>query len=190
MQPEALLATAAQYYPEGIENYAPAYRDSVEFQRLSEVLARSRRLASDSPAEHPWGGFCELLGREFDGCSVWNNHEERYDPCHGCRVYLPWVTPGRDVAHAECVVVLVSLLAPVYALYASRASAWVRLAEFPARFVEHEARLAALVEAEFGYTRVPAPTLAMAVPDRVPPDASLNLGEAALIDLLFTPDRW
>ncbi|PTL81969.1 hypothetical protein DAT35_19325 [Vitiosangium sp. GDMCC 1.1324] len=93
---------------------------------------------------------------------------------------------------------LLSKLAPVYALYASRMErstppelkSWLRFPPFPPEFQSHEARLAGLTESTFGFTRLPNDVLFIPVPDLVPRSANYGPGEAQLIDCLFTCHRW
>jgi len=117
------------------------------------------------------------------------------DPCYSVRVSLPGFKGGEPLYN--CVVCLLSQLAPVYALYASHTDRndpgeghWLRLPPFPPEFQSHEARLAALIQATFGFTRLPNDVLLTPVPDLVPQTAHFGLGEARLIDCLFTPYRW
>ncbi|OJT26646.1 hypothetical protein BO221_00975 [Archangium sp. Cb G35] len=98
----------------------------------------------------------------------------------------------------DCVVCLVSKLAPVYALYASHTDKndpgetghWLRFPPLPPRFQAHEARLATLIESTFGYTHLSNDILFTPVPDLVPRTANFGLGKAQLIDCLFTRHRW
>jgi hypothetical protein len=92
---------------------------------------------------------------------------------------------------------LLSRLAPVYALYASHytnrlsgGEAWWRFAPFPPQYQEHEAKLAALIEATLGFTRVSTEALLTPVPDLAPVSGNAVLGEAVLADCLFTRVRW
>ena len=57
---------------------------------------------------------------------------------------------------------MVSVLAPVYALYArhwkddrTERETWLRYPPLPSEFQAHEAKLAALIESSFGAVRVP-----------------------------------
>ncbi len=54
----------------------------------------------------------------------------------------------------------------------------------------HEAKLSGLIESTLGFTRLPNETLFTPVPDLVPRSANYGLGEAQLIDCLFTWHRW
>jgi len=120
----------------------------------------------------------------------------RQDPCYSVRVSNPGFVTG-DLVFDE-VVGLVSTLAPVYAIYASHTDKaslperkdWLRFPPFPSRLQAHEAKLTGLIEATFGYTRLPNDILFIPVPDLVPSTANYLLGEAVLIDCLFTRHRW
>ncbi len=94
-------------------------------------------------------------------------------------------------------VCLLSLLAPVYALYAShsldtgsRVESWTRYPPLPPEFQPHEARLAALVEATFGATRLSNEVLFAPIAGLAPRTGTRAPGEALLADLLLTHDRW
>lgn len=98
------------------------------------------------------------------------------------------------------VVCLLSQIAPVYALYAAHVEergaglsrsreAWLRFPPLPVEFQAHETRLAQLIESTFGFTRLSNEILFTPVPDLVPRVGHLQLGEAQLIDCLFTPYR-
>ena len=91
-----------------------------------------------------------------------------------------------------------SRLTPVYALYAShvedrgpglKRDHWLGFPPLPAEFQDHEKRLAELIESTLGATRLSNDVLFTPVPDRVPRTGHLQLGEARLIDCLFTPYR-
>ena len=86
----------------------------------------------------------------------------------------------------------------VYAIYASHvdktkhpeSEAWLRFPPFPPDFQSHEAKLASLIESTFGFTRLPNDVLFTPVPDLVPRTVNYPLGEALLIDCLFTEHRY
>jgi hypothetical protein len=90
-----------------------------------------------------------------------------------------------------------SLLAPVYALYASHSQEqaserrhWIAYPPLPSEFHSHEAKLSGLIESTFGANRLPNEVLFIPVPDLVPRTANFGLGQAQLIDCLFTHHRW
>jgi hypothetical protein len=109
-------------------------------------------------------------------------------------VSLPGHKPGDDLY--DELVCMISLLAPVYALYASHhldtgavAESWLRFPPLPPGFEPHELTLASLIEAAFGATRLHRDTLSSPVPDLRPP-GMLQGRETRLVDCLFTPNRY
>jgi len=187
---EALVRLVHLYYPAGMETYDPRYEASEEAQRLRALIEPH---VGGTPA---WKDFIQRLRVEFADCDIWDSTVPRHDPCYSVRVSNPGFVTG-DLVFDE-VVGLVSTMAPVYALYAShtdRASlperkSWMRFPPFPSRLQGHETKLAGLIEATFGYTRLPNDILFIPVPDLVPSTANYLLGEALLIDCLFTRHRW
>ncbi|MFL5348339.1 MAG: hypothetical protein ACJ8AT_26385 [Hyalangium sp.] len=85
---------------------------------------------------------------------------------------------------------MISVLAPVYALYArhwkddrTERETWLRYPPLPPEFQAHEVKLAALIESSFGATRVPNEVLFTHAPDLL----ALQLSHRApwLAELLF-----
>ncbi|MFE8603139.1 hypothetical protein [Archangium violaceum] len=118
-----------------------------------------------------------------------------HEPCNSIRVYLPGSMP--DASRRDCIVGLMSQLAPVYAIYASHADRslpggdyWLRFSPFPTEFQELETKLAGLIESTLGFSRLSNEVLFTPVPDLVPRIANHGPGEARLIDCLFTQHRW
>jgi len=187
---EALVHLVHRFYPAGLDNEDPRYNESEEGQRLNEVI-----LANVKPSQS-WKDFIQRLRGEFPGCSLWDTTIPRHDPCYGVRVSQPGFVPGDP--RCDDVVCLLSQIAPVYALYAShtlktgpdQGDYWLRYPPFPPEFQAQEARLAGLIESTFGFTRLSNDTLLTPVPDLVPSSANFVLGEAQLIDCLFSRDRW
>jgi hypothetical protein len=189
---DALVQLVHRYHPAGLRNDDPGYDASEEGQRLT-ALVNSH--AEPSPA---WKGFIQRLHEEFPDCSIWDTTLPHHDPCYYCRVSLPGFVTGAP--RYDCIVCLLSQLAPVYALYAShtekpspslpRGDYWLRFPPFPPEFQAQEARIAGLIESTFGFTRLPNDVLFTPVPDLVPRTANHGLGEAKLIDCLFTWHRW
>jgi len=187
---EALVQLVHRYYPAGLDNDDPRYKASEEGQRLQALIEAH---VGGMPA---WTDFIQRLRVEFADCDIWDARIPWHDPCYSARVSNPGFVTG-DLVFDE-VVCLLSTLAPVYAIYAShtdRASlperkGWLRFPPFPSRLQAQEAKLAGLIEATFGYTRLPNDILFIPVPDLVPRSANYRLGEALLIDLLFTEHRW
>jgi hypothetical protein len=67
---------------------------------------------------------------------------------------------------------MLSVLAPVYALYArhwrddrTERESWTRFPPLPPEFHAHEEKLASLVEPTFGFVRLPTEVLFTPVPD-------------------------
>ncbi len=193
MKPEpfadALVQLVRCYYPSGLCNDDPGYRESEESQRLTRLI-----LANVQPSP-TWKGFTRRVVQEFPDCNIWDTTVPYHEPCNSVRVSLPGFMP--DAPRYDCVVGLLSQLAPVYALYASHtdkslpgADYWLRFPPFPPEFQAHEAKLAGLIESTLGFTRLSNDILFTPVPDLVPRAANYGLGEARLIDCLFTRDRW
>lgn len=134
------------------------------------------------------------LSRELPDCWLWDTTVPSHDPCYECRVSLPGFQVG-DPLH-DCVVCMLSKLAPVYALYASHSDRsapggyWMGFPLFPTEFQSLETKLAALIESTFGFTGLPNDVLFTLVPDLVPRTANYGPGQAQLIDCLFTRHRW
>jgi hypothetical protein len=185
----ALAQLLHGYYPEGLWPDEPAYKSSVEAQRLTQLLAATRE------APQPWKDFVQRVGEEFGDCMRWDMTLLWAEPCYRLRVSLPGVVMGGE-RHDE-VICLLSVLAPVYALYASHfqdtgplKEAWTRYPPLPTEFQAHEARLAMLLESTLRVTRLPTDVLFTPIPGLAPRTGNVPLGKALLIDLLFTVDRW
>src|SRR5262249_39109454 len=126
-------------------------------------------------------------------CMLWDRTLP-HDPCYICAVALPGVEMGGN--RYDAVICLLSLLAPVYALYAQHSldtgpllESWHRFPPFPPEYQAHEAKLASLIESTFGFTRLSNEVLSTPLPDLVPSSGTLGLGQARLIDCLFNPHR-
>ncbi|MCY1076532.1 hypothetical protein [Archangium lansingense] len=186
---EALVKLVHRYYPAGLRNDDPRYDASEEGQHLTTLIH-----ANVQPSL-AWKGFTQRLLKEFPDCHIWDTTIPYHDPCYSVRVSLPGFVTGAP--RYDGIVCLLSQLAPVYALYASHtdkslpgADYWLRFPPFPPEFQAHEAKLAGLIESTFGFTRLPNDTLFTPVPDLVPRSANHGLGQAQLIDCLFTWHRW
>ncbi|WP_257456269.1 hypothetical protein [Archangium lipolyticum] len=187
---DALVQLVHCYYPSGLCNDAPRYKESEEGQRLTRLIQAN---VQPSPT---WKAFTQRVVQEFPDCNVWDTTVPWHEPCNSVRVSLPGSMP--DAPHYDCVVCLLSQLAPVYALYASHAQrsspperkSWLRFPPVPPEFQEHEAKLCGLIESTLGFTRLSNEALFTPVPDLVPRSANYGPGEAQLIDCLFTPHRW
>lgn len=184
---EALIQLLHRYYPSGVLADEPRYKESEEARRLEALL----RDAMGST--QVWDGFVQRLEEEFPGCMLWDRSLP-HDPCYICAVALPGVEMGGN--RYDAVICLLSLLAPVYALYIDHfldtgplLESWHRFPPFPPEYQAHETKLASLIESTFGFTRLSNEVLATPLPDLVPPSGTLGLGQARLIDCLFNPHR-
>ncbi|HYO73112.1 MAG TPA: hypothetical protein VEU33_44320 [Archangium sp.] len=193
MKPEltadALVQLVHRYHPAGLLIDDPRYDASEEGQRLTALVHAN---VTPSPT---WKGFIQRLDQQFPDCHLWDTTVPYHDPCYSVRVSLPGFVPGGP--RYDCIVGLLSQLAPVYALYASHtdkslpgADYWLRFPPFPPEFQAHEAKLAGLIESTFGFTRLSNDILLTPVPDLVPRTANWEVGRAQLIDCLFTWHRW
>lgn len=185
---DELIALVHRVYPSNLEGNDPRYDASVEFQRL--IAAREAAMAD----AQVWDSFFRRLRDAVPGCHVENWSTLRYDACRRCRVYLPGTTPAST--EVKAVVGLVSILAPVFAIYASHqtyegqrvSNTHIYFPPLPTEFHEHEATLDGLIRSSFGFERLPNHILFTPVPD-------LQVGNKApekvqLIDCLFTDNRW
>lgn len=184
----ALVQLLHRYYPAGVLVDEPDYATSEEARRLDALL---RNVMQDT---HAWDEFVRRLQVEFPGSLVWDRTLLQHDPCYICAISLPGMEMGGD--RYEGIVCLLSLLAPVYALYAEHQldsgvlrESWLRFPPFPPEYQEHEAKLAALIESTFGFVRLSNEMLSTPVPDLVPRSGTVGLGHARLMDCLFTPHR-
>ena len=209
---DSLMRLVRWYYPPGLAAYAPDYQGSEQATRLRSLLggvARDVGDVTEYAATHPpvpdevfalgatarelraWPVFLERVRQEFPGCLIGNKTISFADPCYACEVGLPGVQIG--CGRYDMVVCLLSLLAPVYAIYGYHdcpgQDFWTRFPPLPEEFQDHERRLAALVEAEFGFTRLSKEILLTPTPDLVPLSGNLLLGEAKLIDCLITTEH-
>lgn len=192
LSPSQLLEVVHHYYPAHLDDTAPGYRESTEFQRL--LAAREEAQAKRSA---PWKKLLQRLKEELSECKVedwtvlWSD-----DNCWRARVYLPGPVPVSGGEEARAVVLLVSILAPVYVLYTSFQLYLVEgRFQRPRLFYEavpETKRIAegvdSLVRRELDVRRLPNETLFTPVPDIQ--CRNVALGEAKLIDCLFTDDRW
>jgi hypothetical protein len=186
---DALVRLVHCYYPAGLRNDDPGYMESEESQRLIRLI-----LANVQPSP-TWKGFIGRVVEAFPGCNIWDTTVPYHEPCTSVRVSLPG--SQSDAPVYDCVVGLLSQLAPVYAIYASHThrrvtgvDSWLRFPPFPPEFQAHETKLAGLIESTLGFTRLSNDVLLTPVPDLVPRAANYGPGEALLVDCLFTRDRW
>ena len=186
---DALIQLVHRYYPVGLTNGDPRYIESEQEQRIIPIVS------ADVGGTPQWKDFIRRIVQEFSDCLIWDTTTPYHDPCFSCQVSLPGFVMGNP--RYDCVVFLLSRLAPVYAIYASHVDRsklperdyWVRFPPLPAEYQSHEARIAGLIESTFGFTRLSNDVLFTPIPDLVPRTGHLSLGEAKLIDCLFTPYR-
>ncbi len=183
-----LLELVYRYYPRNLESHDPRYEESEESQR------REARQAAARKQEEAWNAFLQRAREELSGCRLWELPFLLYHPCRCLRVALPDSPMGADLQKA--VVLLVSVLVPVHVLYAS----WQilqggRVSEsrtyFPPLLEEFqpiEARLDALVQDVLHTARLSNDVLFTPVPDVQV--GHVDLGQARLVDCLFSDDRW
>ncbi len=192
------LPTAAQlvelvhhYLPANIWESEPAYYATPEYQRLEAA----RREASKT-WHMQWNAFLARLREELPRCTVEDWTILISDNCWRVRAHLPHRVPVEGGGEEfRAVVGLVSIFAPVAATYTSFKQ---RIAEHQWRpsqtfyepvpaTREYEEVLVRLLREELGAPRLPNETLFTPVPDI---QYGVLLGEARLIDCLFTEDRW
>jgi len=186
-----LLELVHQYYPANLRDSEEGYVESAQYQRL--LRARQDALKNSGPWEHLVSKLTETL----PGCRVedWSVLFSN-DNCWRVRVYLPDVRQLEDGGQeVRAIVVLVSILAPVYVRYTSSRKLVGRRWEETKLFYEdvpetkpHADKVEALVRSELGVRPLPHDTLFTQVPDIQCRNTSL--GRAQLIDCLFTDDRW
>jgi hypothetical protein len=186
-----LLELIHQYYPANIREFEEGYSESEQYQRL--LRTRQEALKNSGPWEHMRSKLMDALPdcRIEDWSVLFSD-----DNCWRARVYLPEVLQleggGEEV---RAVVVLVSILAPVYVRYSSFRKLVGRRWEETKLFYEdvpetkpYADKVEALVRSELGAQPLPLETLFTPVPDI---ECGLRaLGKAQLIDCLFTYDRW
>lgn len=185
-----LVQLVHRYYPAGLTNVDAQYDSTEEAQLLNQLIHENLK---DRPR---WMDFVLQIQQEFPDCSIWDATVPSHDPCTTCRVSLPGFTTGNS--RYDGVVCLLSQIAPVYAIYAAHVEergaalpreVWLRFPPLPTEFQTHESKLAQLIESTFGFTRLSNEILFTPVPDLVPRVGHLQLGQAQLIDCLFTPYR-
>jgi len=186
---EELQRLVHRFYPANLHVDAPSYKSSPEYRQLE--AARQAATANR-------GQWAELLARLRatvpEGTRVEDWTALRYDACRRCRLYPPGTARGaRDV---KAVVGLASILAPVYAVYASHQLVEGRrvvhthldFPPLPAELESMEALLASALEGTFGFVRLPNEVLFAPVTDLQIGDKHPH--EVQLIDAMFTEDRW
>lgn len=185
---QELIRVVHEYYPQGIELDDPRYKASAEAQRLQRLIEEAHANLSR------WADFVAAVRQAFPGCIVWDKTYLWYDPCYHLHVALPGVVVGGR--RFDTVACLLSLLAPVYAIYASHIDgnpagrvARTCYPPLPVAFQSHEQELARRIEETFGFVRLPKETLVVPMPGLRPRTGHFIDKEPVLADLLFTPDR-
>lgn len=182
----ALMACVRHYYPVGIPAGDPRYEGSAEIQRLRDLL--------DSSAIGPeaWQSFVQKVEDAFPGCDVSDTLPRLYRPSYRCEVTLPGVESWPDRTREDSVVCMLSVLAPVYALYArhwkddrTERESWTRFPPLPPEFQAHEVKLASLIEPTFGFARLPTEVLFTPVPNLQPLRVKPRHRASWLEELLF-----
>ncbi|MCY1074640.1 hypothetical protein [Archangium lansingense] len=190
--PTRLLEVVHQHYPANLWTSEEGYVESEQYQRL----LKARREALENSGQ--WKRLLSRLREALPECSVedWSVLFSD-DNCWRVRVYLPEVLQHEGgIKEHRAVVVLVSILAPVYVCYSSfRRYSGPHLWGTPGLFYEdvpetkpYADKVEALVRSELDVRPLPHETLFMPVPDIQ--CRHTRLGEARLIDCLFTDDRW
>jgi hypothetical protein len=160
---QELIRVVREYYPQGIELDDPRYKASAEAQRLQRLIEEAHVDLSR------WADFVAGVRHTFPDCVIWDRTLLWHDPCFRLHVSLPGMVVGGR--RFDMVVCLLSLLAPVYAIYASHIDenpagrvARTCYPPLPAAFQSHEQALAQRIEVAFGFVRLPKETLVVPMP--------------------------
>ncbi len=186
-----LLEVVHRYYPSHVRCSDEGYPSSEQHQRL----LKARREASSGSAA--WEQLLQRLEEALPDCKVedWTALFSD-DNCWRARVYLPvpsnLVDGGKE---ARAVVVLVSILAPVFVLYSALQHHTDKKASPSRTFYSgipetepYVEKIEPLVHSSLRVQRLPAEVLFAPVPDVQ--CGNVHMGDAQLIDCLFTDDRW
>lgn len=186
----ALIELAHRYYP--------THLLSVDDPRhaLSEENQRLTALREAEATNNKWTAFVRQMKSEFPESNVWDLPYLTYSAGHYCRLSLPGAALMEGVGEVKELVCMLSILAPVYCIFGSyqrhetRGMVWNELhfPPLPPEYQALETRLTRLIESHFGCTRLPNEVLFTPVPDLTVEHR--KLGEARLIDCLFTTNRW
>jgi len=186
---EALHQLLRQYYPENLLVDEPGYKESEQARRLTQRLKEAEQDMS------AWKTFVQRVRQELPDCGFWDTTLLFLEPCYSLRVLLP--ETGNNKNRSDAVVCLLSVLAPVYAVYASHndetgedPETWVRFPPLPPAFQPYEERLARLIETTFGATRLPEEVLFFPIPELSPRTGNTLPGTDRIIDLLFMTHIW
>ncbi|MCY1082267.1 hypothetical protein [Archangium lansingense] len=188
-----LIELLHRYYPANLHGDAEGYDESEQYQRMLQLRGHALKNPGD------WRRLIARLREVLPECKVqdWTVLFSD-DNCWRVRVELPEVLKlpgGQD--EVRTVVVLVSILAPVYARYSSfQRYSLVEKRAWPSEtFYEdvpetksYADKVEGIVRDVLHVHRLPNETLFTPVPDIQ--CGNVALGDAKLIDCLFTDDRW
>lgn len=211
---DTLMARIYRHYPRGIGGEDRRHFRSEETSRLECVLQVCaanmgkerpikpyRRVPIDPEVQdvldalRAWLPFKKALQREFPDRFLWDRTIPWHNPCYICDVARAGYVQGTR-AWYEPVVCMLSALAPVYALCVHETedvddcfTSRELYSNLPSQYADREARMAALIEETFHFTRLTEDTLLLSIPDVVPQAENVLMGEARLVDCLFTTAR-
>lgn len=214
---DMLMERVYRHYPRGLEPDESdlenlPYKTSAESRRLACVheaaaiacnkpffpVPDDERIAIDPEVQQvvdslrAWNAFGERCRVAFPGQVVRDESQIFFDPGYRYSVAQPgWAPPARIPPDtSDPVVCMVSVLAPVFAIYtyvwAPDEFTQIRYSNFPLRYHDRIAKLSALAEDTFGFVRIGEELLLSVVPDVVPFVSNRVMGEATLMDCLFT----
>jgi hypothetical protein len=193
LSPARLIELLHHYYPLNLHGDDARYGESEQYQRMLALRAHALKNPTG------WKRLIARLREVLPECKVqdWTVLFSD-DNCWRVRVDLPEVLKlpgGQD--EVRTVVVLVSILAPVYALYSSfQRYSLVEKRAWPSEtFYEdvpetksYADKVEVIVRDVLHVQRLTNETLFTPVPDIQ--CGNVALGDARLIDCLFTDDRW
>ncbi len=183
-----LIDLIHRFYPRNIYTTDARYDSQAEAIKLREL----RKTAQEESSA--WNTLLQRIRQELPGCSLWELPYLLYDPCRCVRVSLEDSPMG--ASEQKAAVLLVSVLAPVYHIYASfqrieskqvvEQRVWHP--PLPLDYQSLEARLDSLAHSVLGTSRLPNEILFAPVPDIQV--GNLDLGRAQIIHCLFTDQLW
>ncbi|MFP2904883.1 hypothetical protein ACLESD_07480 [Pyxidicoccus sp. 3LFB2] len=188
---QALVELAHQYWPANLVS-----SDDIRYVTSGEIQRQTALREAALKDSSQWNALLEQLGQTLPGCEPWELPYLLHEPCRYVRISVPGQGLTKGAGELTELAAMVSVLAPVYALFGSRQRyedermVWNELyfPPLPAEFQPREATLARLIEAQLGCTRLANDVLFTPVPDLKV--QHLRLGEARLIDCLFSTNRW
>ncbi|WP_428263399.1 hypothetical protein [Haliangium sp.] len=206
---DELVVCVHRHYPRGVEADDPRHQDSEESHRLvcvQEAAAMSCQWNFyDVPTEwrvpldpcvlpvitalRAWRPLHVRWCAEIPAMELWDESNPWLSACYRYSAVRPNYAPEADEWY-DPVTCVVSILAPVYALYtcsnAPGEHKRARYSAFPDRYQERLAALSRLVEEMLGFHRLEEEVLLHPVLDVVPGSSNLLLGEATMRDCLFS----